>query len=268
MKIDLSIICINFNAFDLTHQCIKGIRSNTKNISYEIIIINNHPQSKASDVQKLKQFYEDSSQIKIFQSENKGFGSANNLGSRRAQGKFLLFLNNDTIISDNSLEKMINYLKKNNNIGIIGPLFYTVKGELQKHFCGDFQNLKSLIFFRKKEKEINLNQEFNSCEMTTGAAMMIEKKLFEKLGGFDEKFFMYFEDEDLCRQALKLGKINGILTTAKITHLEGKSSNITTRKKMYYRSQNYYWRKHKGLFLELIMRFFRFPYVLWQKIKK
>ncbi|MCX6796594.1 MAG: glycosyltransferase family 2 protein [Candidatus Falkowbacteria bacterium] len=265
-KVNLSIIIINFNTCDLTIDCIKSIKNNLNDANFEIILINNYP--RGNDYSFLKNKYKDDNNIKIYKSANKGFGAANNLGTKKARGKFLLFLNSDTIISDNSLEKMINYLKKNNNIGIIGPLFYTVKGKLQKHFCGDFQNLKSLIFSRKEEKEINLNQEFNSCQMTTGAAMMIEKKFFEKLGGFDEKFFMYFEDEDLCRRALKSGKINGILTTAKITHLEGKSSNITNRKKMYYRSQNYYWRKHKGLFLELIMRFFRFPYVLWQKIKK
>lgn len=267
MKKDLSIITINFNTYDLVKNCIESIIKNTRDISYEIIIINNHPITKKIDAKNLKNLFSELDNIKVIKSQNNGFGSGNNLGAKKAEGKYLIFLNSDTLITDNSLNIMVKYFERNTRIGALDPLLYTKKGVLQKHFYKNFQNLKILITRNDKIKKINLRTEFFSADMVTGAAMMVRKDLFDKLGGFDDHFFMYFEDEDLCRRLSNLKKINGILTTAKIIHLEGKSSGHQSKKKMYYHSQNYYWQKHYGYFMMLLMRLLRFPYILWQKGK-
>jgi len=261
-KIDLSIIIVNYNTLDLTASCIKSILKHS-NLNFEIIIINNYPQSK--DPKKLKNKYKDS-RIIIMESPNHGFGAANNLGVEYARGKYILFLNSDTLVKNNSLEKMVTFLGRHPEVGALNPLLFHPNGTRQKNYFGDFQTLSSVIL-RRSSNRLKKNKKFFYCQKITGAALMLRKNLFESIGGFDQKFFMYFEDEDLCRRIINSGKKNAIMTTAKIIHLEGKSSSTYNKKKMYYQSQDYYWRKHKGLFLEMVMRTLRFPYLIWQKLK-
>lgn len=264
-KINLSIIIVNFNTLDLVVDCIKSIKKYTKDIKFEIIVINNHPQS--NDYKKLKKLYQREDEIKILKSPNHGFGAANNIGAKKARGEFLLFLNSDTLIIDDSLQKLIHILNNNPKMGAISPLLYNPDGKLQKYAFGDFQSLLSVTWRKRKKLNPNRNKKITYINLISGAAMMIRKATFERVGGFDERFFMYFEDDDLCRRLVNLGKKNAIITSTKIIHLQGKSSSMSSRKIMYYQSQNYYWRKHKGLFLEMVMRTFRFPYLIWQKQK-
>jgi len=264
-KIDLSIIIVNYQTLDLTIDCLKSILCRLER-NFEVIVINNHPQS--GDGRELKKIYGGNNSIKILESKNFGFGAANNLGVKSTQGEFMLFLNSDTKIIDQSIQKMIRFMQTHPEIGALNPLLYHPDGKRQKHYFGDFQSLISIITRRPKKEKVETGRDYFYRQRVTGAAMMVRKKDFLSVGGFDQKFFMYFEDEDLCRRLYNLGKKNAILTTAKIIHLEGKSLNPASRKKMYYQSQNYYWQKHYGYFMMFLMRFLRFPYILWQKTKK
>lgn len=263
-KIDLSIISANFNTFNLVVDCIESIKKNTRNIKFEIIVVNNYPQD--NDYQRLKKLYGEEDYIKIMKSKNYGFGTANNLGVKKACGEYLLFLNSDTKVIDNSIIKMVEFLRRHNEIGALNPLLCHPDKSRQKHYFGDFQSLGSVVLRKPRGENYEKDKEFFYRQRITGAVMMIKKSKFIDIGGFDEKFFMYFEDEDLCRRLLNNGMKNAILTSAEIIHLEGKSSLNKTKKRMYYQSQNYYWIKHRGLFIFLMMRFLRLPYILWQKI--
>lgn len=263
-KINLSIIIVNFNTLNLTVDCLKSILSHLS-LNFEIIVVNNYPQG--GDAKKLRNKYRGERRIRILESPNHGFGAANNLGVEFARGKYILFLNSDTLVKNDSLEKMAVFMRQHHEIGALNPLLLHPDGSRQKNYFGDFQTLTSVIL-RKFNNKLEKNKKFFFYPRITGAAMMIRKDLFESVGGFDEKFFMYFEDEDLCRRLINSGKKNAVLTTARIIHLEGRSSSTyNNRKRMYYQSQNYYWRKHKGLFLEMVMRTFRFPYLIWQRQK-
>ncbi|MCX6812405.1 MAG: glycosyltransferase family 2 protein [Candidatus Berkelbacteria bacterium] len=281
---ELSIIIVDYKSFDLTANVVSDIEKFLPTVRHEILIVDND----GTTTDKFRDLYRDDKNIKIIRAEkNRGFGAGNNLGAKSAKGKYLLLLNPDTRIVDDSISKMLDFLAAHPEIGVLSPLIYQPDGKtLQRHFFADFQSFSGLIWKRRQNNARvipnfssvipahrvnsggvhNSSDDFFLVEMTTAAALMIRRDLFEKLGGFDQKFFMYFEDEDLCRRITKLGLKNAVLKTAKIIHLEGQSSNNQQKKKFYYASQNYYWQKWYGTLPRILMQIIRFPYLLWQKI--
>jgi len=197
-----------------------------------------------------------------------GFGAGNNLGAKIAKGEYLLLLNPDIHLIDNSIEKMLDFLSRHSEIGALSPLLYQKDGKtLQKHFFGNFQSLVGITIKRWQGKEANLNADFFYTDMVSAATLMIKRELFEKVDGFDQNFFMYIEDDDLCRRISDLGYKNAVLCGAKVIHFEGQSSTSFEKKKYYYKSQNYYWQKHYGPAKTFLMKIFRVPYIWLQNIK-
>jgi GT2 family glycosyltransferase len=250
----LSIIYVNFESADELAASLASLLKFTTGITFEIVVVDNSKDDHLEE--KLKKY----DNIRYFESENKGFGAANNLGSKKATGQFLLFLNPDTLIADDSVVKMVDYLKTHHEVGALSPILYNPDGQLQKHFYAHFMSPWGVTFGRWTGREIDLTQTAVAVGMVSGAALMVKRELFEKIGGYDEKFFMYLEDDDLCLRLHRAGYQNRVLTTAKITHLEGRSSASSDRKKWYYKSQDYYFKKHYGLPIMLIMKLIRLPY--------
>ena len=266
-QIELSIIIVNYHSVKYCLELVPNVFDKLKNIAFEIIIVENDP--KSDDFETLKKEFGDNKKIKLIRAEkNLGFGTGNNLGAKKAVGEYLLLLNPDTKIVDDSIEKMLDFLAKHSEIAALSPLIYQTDGEnLQRHFFADFQSFGLILLKRWKGKTADLSQKFFYSDMVTGAALMVKRSIFERVGGFDQHYFMYIEDDDLCHEFSKIGYKNAVLTTAKIIHYEGKSSTSYEKKKFYYISQDYYWRKHYGPFLTFLMQVVRFPYVLWQKIR-
>ena len=264
-KLELSIIIVDYKSSDNTIALVSDLLKRLDNLRFEIIVVDNDPKSDAADVIG-KKFAADRRVVVIKSETNSGFGAGNNLGAKSANGEFLLLLNPDTKIYDDAVERMLDFLAKHSEIGALTPLIYQADGKnLQRHFFGRFQSLSSLILRNQAGKMPKKTADFFYAEMITAAALMIRRELFQKLLGFDQKFFMYLEDEDLCRRITKLGYKNVVLATAKVIHFEGKSSSDFEKKKFYYKSQNYYWQKHHGIFQTVLMKLLRSPYVLLQK---
>jgi len=265
-KLELSIIIVNYKSADFTAALIKNISQIVKNINYEIIVVNNEPDGDAD--KKLREEFAWQKKIKFIQAEkNLGFGAGNNLGSKSAAGEYLLFLNPDIQILDDSIEKMLDFAAKHSEIGALSPLLYQKDAKtLQRHFYGEFQNFAVLTIKRWKNRLPSPDEDFFYVDTVSGAAMMVGRDIFQRLGGFDQNFFMYFEDDDLCRRLSKSGYKNTVLATARLIHFEGQSSTSEEKKKYYYQSQDYYWQKHYGSFLTTIMKLLRYPYIVWQKI--
>jgi len=256
-KLDLSIIIVNFNTSELTLDCIESVKKNTKNVNYEIIVVNNSDQAEQSKI--LHQNQPDD--ILIIDTKNRGFGTANNAGVKIAKGGYLLLLNSDIKVLDDSIFLMLKFLRKQQEIAALSPLLYASDGKtLQKHFFGDFPTIGSLTFRRWQGRSADLSKEFFYAKMVSAAAMMIEKKKYDKVCGFDQNFFMYCEDDDLCRRLTQNGYKNAVLTAAKMIHLENQSSSNQKRLRMYYKSQSYYWQKHNGTFWRIVMEIIRWPY--------
>jgi GT2 family glycosyltransferase len=172
----------------------------------------------------------------IENSENLGFGNANNLGAKRAKGEYLLFLNSDTLLMENSVQQLFNFYetkKENLKIGVLGCLLLNSKNEITnsggvfptsinilvgyfKYFFNFAQNNIEYTYLREKE--------FIKIDYVSGADLFIEKNIFYEVNGFYQGFFMYYEETDLQKRLHKSSFNNYIITTTKIKHLEGGSS--------------------------------------------
>jgi GT2 family glycosyltransferase len=229
---DVSVLIVNYNTCDLTLQCIRSIIDKTNNIDFEIIVIDN--ASVDGSQQKIKEIFPDITFI-----ENKfnlGFGTANNLGAKEAKGKYLFFLNSDCLLIENSLKNFYNFMEINNidrTIGVVSALLYDINMNLNMSFhpfpsiSNWFKGIKIKFLknvAKKKEYDYLQSQTNINVDAISGAALFIFKPIFDELKGFDEQFFLYFEETDLQKRMSTIGLKRIILKNQKIIHLEGYSS--------------------------------------------
>jgi len=255
----LSIIIVSYNTKEFLGDCLKSVFQNQGNLDLDIIVVDN--ASVDGSVEYLRKYFP---QVRLIASkDNLGFGKANNRGAKIAKGDILLFLNPDTIIEKNIFSKLVDIFSKDKNIGIVSPRLILPNHSEQLWAYGEEENFWQLI--KKKFYPVSaLNSQFPSTQFLTwvsGAALSIRKNIFEKIKGFDENFFMYFEDRDLCYRTKDLGYKIVVNDEIQIIHFGGKTPIFNKdRKKIYYKAQNYYWHKHYGFLNSLLMRFVRWPY--------
>ena len=227
---DVSIIYVNYNSSNLIANSIKSIIELTKGISYEIIVVDNNSQQE--DKNKLKTLCTTNNIILIESDTNLGFGKGNNLGAKYATGEYLFFLNPDTYLINNAISQLLDFAKEH-NILICGAnlfsannkptlsywmLMPSIKDEISAFLC----NIPLKIKYRNSH-EHNFTTTPKEVAFITGADLMIHNELFNKLNGFDEDFFMYFEETDLQYRLKNLGYKIYNLPSAKIVHLESQT---------------------------------------------
>lgn len=255
-----SIIIINYKTPELTINCIQSLFALPNPENREIILIDN--ASNDGSIEKVEAKF--GNKIKIIKNKtNLGFAGANNQGAAMASGEFLVFLNSDTIIQDNFLSKCAKILSDNSEIGIISPRLKLPNGENQKASFGKFPTLYSLLTQKtKNEPQINNQADFHLSDWVSGCALMISQKLFKELGGWDDHFFLYYEDIDICKRATLQGYKSAIALKTSIIHLGGQSLEISSKKKnIYYQSQDYYFRKYYNSLTCLVIKMARFIYL-------
>lgn len=229
MNIQVSIIIVNYNTLNLTSNCISSIQKKVNSVRYEIIVVDNASKDKSVDFIK-----ENYPEVLLISSEiNLGFGKANNLGATYAKGEYLFLLNSDTIIEQDPFSSFFNFINNNTieKIGVLGTflensdnaysksggLFYSAKKYLKLGICRNFGI--------KTKAEVNTKLDIIPVDYVIGADMFIKKQLFDKIHGFDNKIFMYFEDVELCKRIYKIGYQSFILRAGKIKHFEKSSSS-------------------------------------------
>jgi hypothetical protein len=227
---DVSIIIVNYNSFKLLQDCLESIFKHSTGCGFEIIVIdNNSSEGHVDDVVR------DFDEITLIKNKiNKGFGAANNQGLAIAKGKYVLFLNNDTILFENTIKKVFDFAETLNENSIIGCKLLNKDKSLQ-HSVYDFPSLLNVFtsnFFLyslfPKSKLFNkyhlMNRKINETtkvDVVTGAFLFGTKEKLKEIGGFDERFFFYNEETDLCyRFKQNGGKIFYYPQTA-IIHLKG-----------------------------------------------
>jgi len=182
----VSVIIVNYNGKNHLENCLKSLM-NIAYKNYEVIIVDNN--STDESIEFVKNCYPSIIIIKL--DRNYGFAEPNNIGAKIAKGEFLLFLNNDTEVSPNFIEKMVNVLNQDSKIAICQSLLLKPNQEIDS--SGDYvDELGRAYSSRKKLTEV---KEILSAR---GASMMVKKNYFWDLDGFDEKFFASFEDVDIC----------------------------------------------------------------------
>lgn len=263
----ISIITINYRSKEYLKRYLSSIYTNLISQSgdkyqFEVLIINNDHQSLELD------FPIAFEPTIINHNENVGFGAANNIAARHAAGEFLFFLNPDIEIPDNSLLQMFDYFTEHPEIGIIGPkILLSETNQPQPWTCGNKISLCEIMFKNSRQKTWNKN-EITPVDWVTGTALLIRKNDFLSNGGFDEKFFMYFEDQDLCLRVKAMDKKIVFFPKANVIHFDGKSWNdFKTKKTSFYVSQDYFFLKHHGKIKTWILKLLRLPLMIMLKVK-
>ena len=214
---DISIVIVNYKSKDLILNCIRSIRqADWPGLDYEIIVVDNYSGDLRGDDLKPfdnahgKQFGD----IKfIMNGRNIGMGPANNLGIRQAQGKYIVVMNPDTVASKDVFIKLFDYMEKNYNVGVIGPKQLSPDGEEQDS-CFRWPNLLTPFLrrtalgetgFGRKNLDRFLYKDYNKDSVREvnwllGSFLFCRAEALRQSGVFDERFFLYFEDTDLCKR--------------------------------------------------------------------
>ena len=232
-SIDISIIIVNYNSFKLLQNCLTSLVEFTNDIKYEIIVVDNN--STDGDIETITSQFNNI--ILIKNETNEGFAKANNKGAKIAKGNYLLFLNNDTIFVENTLQILLQYLSTQKDRILIAPNLLNKDGSVQ-HSVYSFQTLwlsfttysflysifpRSKYFNRYYLMNRGIN-EITEVETVTGAFMLFNREDFLKLDGFDEDYFFYGEDNDLCKRFRDAGGKIIYYPETKIIHLKGGTS--------------------------------------------
>lgn len=233
--IDLSIVYVNFNSFELTIQSIESVYKYTKNLNLEIIIVDNDSKdnSKTHILDKFNDI------IWIDMGYNSGFARANNMGIRASSGRHILLLNTDTIICNEVLHYCVQALDQDTKTIAVGTRLIFPDGKAQisgAHFKkGGLNTLLPLPFIGKITKNLgkvlgvsppSIDQISYDMEVDwlIGAFVMVRREALHKNVLLDEDFFMYCEEIEWCARLLKLGKIK-LLAKYEVIHIGGGSSN-------------------------------------------
>lgn len=250
---DVSIIIVNFNTKDLTNNCLASIYTQTRDVLFEVIVSDNG--STDGSIEMIRREFPQV--ILIENGRNLGFGAANNRAARVAKGKYLLLLNSDTVLLNNAVGMLFTVAEKNEG-HIYGGYLYTQEGKVTHSYYSFVTPLRLLVrslylyfpFLLRIRSFVGIKEIVPVDKMVDGiigADLFISKSIFSKLNGFDERFFMYCEDEDLCWRAkheLSPSVTCKVISGPKIMHLESASFKIAAKKrKAMLTSYKCYFRK-------------------------
>jgi GT2 family glycosyltransferase len=257
--LDVSFITVNYNGLEDTIELLSSIyKLEEKDYSFEVIVVDNgsieDPKPKI-----LSKFPE----VILIKSENNlGFAGGNNLGIKHANGKYLFFINNDTIVSDDLVEILLKRFNENDKIGMLSPKIKFYGTNIIQYAGFSPLNILSRNFAYGNKKEDGYEYEkFLSTYSGHGAAMMVPRKVIEEVGGMPEFYFLYYEELDWAQQIIKAGFEVKVEQKAKIYHKESMSVGKNSSFKTYYMHRNrilFVKRNFKGIkrFIGLFYLFF------------
>ena len=255
MKPVLSIIIVNFNTKDLLKKCLESIKLS---FDYEIIVVDN--ASNDDSLQSINSL--ELKNLKIINNKtNLGFAKAVNQGIRQSQGEFILLLNSDIVVKPKAIEKMIDFAKNNLSAGVVGGRLLNPDGSIQGScfYLPTLGRAAQEFWLGKNEKSIvrkyaPVGNKLSEVEAVVGAVFLIPRKILQKVGFFDERYFIYFEDLDYCRRVRRNGFKVYYLPTTEFIHAHGasgKSISEKTQKWLVESSQIYH-----GKFKYFLISFF------------
>ena len=284
---DVSIIIVNWNAGKYLQETIESLEQNTKNIIYEVILVDNNSDKNEESFKYIENVLEKKENFRIIKSnENLGFAKANNQAMQIAKGRNFLILNPDVIFHNNVVKILSDYLDENANVGMVGPKVLSPNGSFQQPcFRGKPYPKDTLFHLIGLAKAFPKNEYFNgyalwhldreqiqNCWALSGCCMMIKKSLFEEIGGMDEQFFMYQEETDWGIRTKDVGKEIVYNPNATVTHIGGVTTKKIKIKSIYIFTQSmekffkkHFWGKYnfiqKAFWLTLIWGNFGLKYL-------
>ncbi len=254
-EVMLTVQIVNWNAREPLRAALRSIMAHPPLYEYEIIVLDN--ASSDGSVQMLEKEFPE---VKLIVSErNLGFSKGHNLAARAAQGKYLFILNPDTEVLPGALEALVAYAERHPEVAIIGPKILNPDGSLQ-YSCRRFPNPAAALFRNTPLGKLFPNNPYTreylmtdwdhnsirEVDWVSGAALFIRREVYKQLGGFDEQFFMYCEDTDLCYRARQAGYKVIYYPEPKIKHAIGRSTDLVANRMIitFHRSMYLFYKKH------------------------
>jgi hypothetical protein len=248
---DISIIIVNRNTRDLLQNCLESIYKTVHNIGYEIIVVDNASQD-GSDAM-LKEKYP---QVKLIQNtENRGFGAANNQAICIMNGRYALLLNSDTVLTENAVYELYNFMENNTEAAMSCGQLLNADSSKQNSIA-NFPTLITLLtnkpvleyLFPERYPSKRYNYEKPiEVDSGIGACLLVREKAIDEIGMFDERYFFFFEETDWAYRMKSAGWKIFYVPTAFIYHLQGQSIGRDVRSRIeFYRSRYQFFRKWKS----------------------
>jgi GT2 family glycosyltransferase len=253
----VSIIIVNFNGADHTRTCIASLFRYHSREHLDVIVVDNH--SSDGSVEILAKEFPDVRFIRM--EENKGFGSANNAGVNLALCERLFFVNNDTIFIEETITALEKALRSDTKNGIVGPKLLNEDRTFQLSY-GTFPTIVSEYRMKQSMSAPTKHDPYGNeaapreVDWVTGAAFMMDKAVYEAVGGFDERYFLYFEDIDLNKKVRNTGYTILYIPSVQLIHLGGRSygSMNPAIAYEYRRSQLHYYDSHNSTMQSILIR--------------
>ncbi|GAB1856627.1 glycosyltransferase family 2 protein [Flavobacteriaceae bacterium MHTCC 0001] len=263
---DIAVVLINYNSSDFTLNAIDSIRKNTpKTLDYEIIVVDN--ASKYEDFKLLNDKLDNLHNLKLVRSKiNTGFGGGNMFGIHFANAKYYAFVNNDTILKNDCLSIILEFMQDNSHVGLCAPQGYDEKGNVLKSF-DYFLTPKRELFGRKlfqtlyPSTYIKRNKIYSSptkVQCIPGSFLCVDASVFNTVGGFDTNIFLYYEETDLAYRISKLQDKNEcfLVPDAQYIHFRGASTPKSLLiKKEIKLSMLYVLKKHYSYISYLMVKY-------------
>ncbi|MCF6212672.1 MAG: glycosyltransferase family 2 protein [Flavobacteriaceae bacterium] len=242
-KIDISIIIVNYKGWTHLRTCLnKLVKITSKAFESEIIVIDN-----CSNDGQLEKFITDFKNVNFYKNTgNNGFANACNLGADKSKGNYYLFLNPDTIANTEALETLLETAKKNSDYGILSCQQYKKNNKPHNHnklFIAPSRLFGVLRIFYRFFNSNKLNERFGEDkeiifpDWVSGSVVFINRDWFDRVNGWCDDYWMYYEDVDLCKKINNLGGKIALLRTASIIHYHGGSTRINYKTKALTKSE-------------------------------
>jgi GT2 family glycosyltransferase len=254
---DLTLVVVNWNGKELLKDCIPSIYSSTRRSSLQVIVVDNN-----SDDDSVSWCHENHEEVEVIElSENRGFSGGNNVGLEKAEGRYVMLLNNDTIVQEAALDILVKYMDEHPEVGGCGPRLLNKDGSLQRsvrsfptlwtEFCQEF--CLSALFpsshvFARYYMSDWAHDENRKVNFVIGAALLMRRSVLDEIGFLDDKsFYFFYEETDWCRRLKKARHAFVYVNDAKIIHLGGASyvhrssefhSHLLDSRYSYHRKHN------------------------------
>lgn len=257
MQPDLSISIVNTNNRVLLKDCLASIYRTTERVSFEIIVVDNASMDGSAEMVR-REF---PSVRLIVNDARSGYGYSHNKGIEAARGRFILVFNEDMVVLPGALDTMVEKLKSDPAIGVLGCRLLNPDLSLQ-HSCHRFQNIKTeffenlfpgSLFFRQSRFRTEMfdwdHDSEREVDVVMGSCMLIPRAVFDRVGAFDTRFFVYSEEFDLCKRIRDAGYEVVFTPEAEIIHFGGQTSKTMSVKMhlVYVESKLKYFRKYYGV---------------------
>jgi len=265
-QIKLSIIIVYYGEKKSLSGLLRSIQKNRPKFNLEIIVVNN----KAGE--NIKAYFKKYNFVKsiIESGKNLGYGRGNNLGAKSAKGEYLFIINTDIEVIAKSIDILVSFLDGHVDTAIVAPNLQYPNGNLLENIGSRTLTPLRGIFALSFINKIFPNNSISKCyflkdisknklrevDTVPGTAFLIRKSVFDNVGGFDNNFFLYFEEFDLCKRVRDLGWKIIIDPKAVVVHYWEPGDGGLKLKKYFEQSRFYYFKKHFGLISALIVEFF------------